>query len=63
MAATIVNSIAFIIDGIQYTGTIESVRDDEVDVINITPTFNGDSEATLPKTLMDPVDPLPPLWP
>jgi len=54
MAATIVNSIAFIIDGIQYTGTIESVRDDEVDVINITPTFNGDSEATLPKTLMDP---------
>ena len=46
------NTVTFKIDGVEFTGVIESIQGDEVDVINIMPAIDGDNAATLPLRLI-----------
>lgn len=46
------NTVTFKIDGVEFTGVIESIQDDEIDVVNIVPAIDGDNAATLPVRLI-----------
>jgi hypothetical protein len=46
----------FVVDGIEYTGTLVTSREDEVDVVGITPPCNGDNAATVPKGVLEMLD-------
>ena len=44
--------VLFSINGVDYRGTVETVREDEADVIGIVPTVDGDDSATLPAAIL-----------
>jgi len=56
MSKTGTKVVKFVVDGIEYTGTLEASREDEVDVVGITPPCNGDNAATVPKGVLEMLD-------
>ena len=56
MSKTGTKVVKFVVDGIEYTGTLETSREDEVDVVGITPPCNGDDAATVPKGALEMLD-------
>jgi len=56
MSKTGTKVVKFVVDGIEYTGTLVESREDEVDVVDITPPCNGDDAATVPKGVLEMLD-------